>query len=556
MKNSTVFKGQFVSTKRLLILCFLMGVIGLVIIMRILEISLPNKDLKLNKKKENTTYSKSNRGLLYDRNGRLLATNIFIYNLKAYPRKINNPEKTVNLLKREINIMEKDTLTKIKNKKMYEVLIKKNITEPEAKRINSLGIPGLEFYPVKKRFYLHKNFTAHYIGHINDSWEGRSGAERSFNKLLSKGQNINLSIDIRVQYAVREELKKASNKFRSKSATAIIADIDSGEIISLVSIPDFNPNNSIDPEKNSYRNTATLNLYEMGSTFKIFSIAAALEKSDINISSKFDARKPIEISNYTIKDYHPQNKVLSTKEIFLKSSNIGASLIALRLGNKNLKKFYNDLGLLDFSRIDLYEKSKPIVPDQWGKVETATLSFGHGLSITPIQMIEAASLLFNNNSNYKVTIKKRHLDYEKKENYLLSIDTKNTLKELMLENVLFGTAKSAKIEGYDIGGKTATGEKVNNKGKYDKNKLVSSFLAVFPIAKPKYISLVLFDEPKLNYSNYNKDKYQGATGGRTASPVTADILKRVMPILGIPRKNRNHQELITKDKDNLNFASY
>ncbi len=551
--NLKLFEDKLVSTKRLMILCFFMSVLGIVIILRIIEISLPHEKIKLSNNEEGLLEEIKNRGLIFDRNGRLLATNIFVYNLKAYPRKINNPENTAILLSNEIHISHKEIIKKLKNKKLFEVIVKRNITEPEAKRINNLGIPGLEFFPVKKRFYPYKNYTAHYTGHVNENWQGKSGAERSFNKLLSNGKDINLSMDVRVQYIIREELKKASLDFKVKSATAIVANINNGEIISLVSIPDFNPNISIDPTKNSYRNTATMNLYEMGSTFKIFSIAAALDRSEIKIDSKFDARKPIKISNHLIRDHHPQNKILSTREIFLKSSNIGSSRIALKLGKENLKKFYNDLGLFNSSKVDFYEKSKPIVPDRWGEVETATLSFGHGLSISPIQMIEAASLLFNENLNHKVTIKKNLDKIEYKENKLISENTKNILKELMLENVLLGTAKRAKMEGYDIGGKTATGEKVNNKGKYDQTKLVSSFLAIFPIKKPKYISLVLFDEPKIKNIGQG---YQGATGGLTAAPVTANILRRVMPLLGITSNKIPEPKFEIKEKDKLNFAAY
>ncbi len=546
-------KNDLINTKKLLILSFIMAIIGLVIIMRVLELSIPNKSKKITNIKEDIINESNERGLLSDRNGNIIASNIYVYNLKAYPRKIKNPEKIIKLLKDNIGFSDFDAVKKkIYNRNKFEVIVKKNITAPEAKRINSLGIPGLEFVPVIKRFYPNKKMTAHYIGHVNKEMKGVSGAERSFNDLLNKGENIKLSIDIRVQYAVRDELIKASSKFNSKSATAIIADINNGEIISLVSLPDYNPNNSIDPKNNSYRNTATLNLYEMGSTLKIFSIAAALERSDININSKFDARSPIKISKFTIKDYHPQNRILSTKEIFLKSSNIGVSRIAKELGNKKLKKFYDELGLLKLSKIDLHEKTKPMIPKKWGEIETATLSYGHGLSISPMQMIEAGSLVFSESKNDSVTIKKRALGYKNEKNNFISAKTKNILKDLMLENITYGTGKGAKIEGYEIGGKTATGEK-NSNGRYERDKLVSSFLAIFPVKQPKYISLVLFDEPFLDNIRANN---RGATGGITAAPTTAKILKRIFPLLGIPKKILKDPDIIVKQKDKLNLASY
>ena len=381
---------------------------------------------------------------------------------------------------------------------------------------------------------------------------GQLGAERTFHNRLKLGENINLGIDIRLQYIVRDELEKARVKYNAKSATAIIANLHNGEILSLVSLPDFNPNQSINPMKNSYTNTATLNLYEMGSTFKIFTIAAAIEFSKINMNTKFDASKPIKISNYKIKDYKPQNKILSTKEIFLNSSNIGSSLIALELGKDKLKTFYEQLGLLNTSRVNLNEKTKPIIPIKWGKIETATLSFGHGLSISPIQMVEAASRLFNNNQTFTTQIHKKEKDDIKKVEKFISENTIDTLKQLMHENTIVGTAKKARLKGFDIGGKTATGEKAV-KGKYDKTKLVSSFLAIFPIEKPNYISLVLFDEPSIG--NIKKLR-QGATGGLTAAPVTADIFKRIFPILGITKNYDLEPGLFVNNKGELNLVSY
>ena len=539
--------------KVLLIISFLIGILGLVIIMRLVEISFPNKNFSMNKQEEIKKIEKENRGMLLDRNNRILASNIYIYNLKAYPKKIKNPENTLKMLSDQINLPDsKGLLKKLKNKDKYEVLIKKNITAPQAKKINNIGIPGVEFVSAVKRFYPHREITSHLVGHVNGNMVGKLGAERTFNNRLHLGENINLGIDVRLQYIVRDELEKARIKYNSKSATAIIADLNSGEILSLVSLPDFNPNHSINPKQNSYTNTATLNLYEMGSTFKMFTIAAAIDLSQVNLETKFDARKPIEIANYKIKDYKPQNKILSTKEVFLNSSNIGSSLMALELGKFKLKSFYENIGLLKISNINLSEKTKPILPKKWGKIETATLSYGHGLSVSPIQMIEASSKLFNNNLNFETQIHKKESNNIIEKNNFLSVNTIKTLKYLMYENTLNGTAKKAKLNGFNIGGKTATGEKVE-KGQYRKTKLVSSFLAVFPIEKPKYISLVLFDEP---YFNNLKNQRQSATGGKTAAPVTANIYRRIFPILGVTKNFDLDPELLVDSKGELNFVSY
>ncbi len=539
--------------KLLLIISFLIGIIGLVIIMRLVEVSFPKKNLSTVDKNEVKKVDNRNRGMLLDRNDRVLASNIYIYNLKAYPKKIKDPSYTINMLSKHIALNDSKALfKKLKNKEKYEVLIKKNITAPQAKRINNLGIPGVEFVQVNKRFYPHREIISHFVGHVNGNMVGQLGAERTFNHKLHLGEDINLGIDIRLQYIVRDELEKGRIKYNSKSATAIIADLKNGEILSLVSLPDFNPNQSINPELNSYTNTATLNLYEMGSTFKMFTIAAALELSQVNLETKFDASNSIKIANYEIKDYKPQNRILSTKEIFLNSSNIGSSLIALEIGKLKLKNFYNKIGLLNIPNINLTEKTKPITPKIWGKIQTATLSYGHGLSISPIQMIEASSKLFNNNLDYKTQIHKKKKKDTIEKTKFLSENTIDTLKYLMYENTLNGTARKAKINGFKIGGKTATGEKAE-KGKYDKTKLVSSFLSVFPIENPEFISLVLFDEPSLG----DVKKYrEGATGGKTAAPVTANIYRRIFPILGITKNYNLGPELLVDNKGELNFVSY
>ena len=360
-------------------------------------------------------------------------------------------------------------------------------------------------------------------------------------------------MDIRVQHAIREELYKDFDFFKSKAATTILINIKTNEIISMVSLPDFNPNFSINPLLNSYRNTATLNLYEMGSTFKVFTIAAAFERSEIKLTSNFDASKPLRVSSkYLIKDYHPENRILSTKEVFLKSSNIGASLIGLKIGGDNLKNFYNNLGLLDYSSINIIEKAKPRYPLKWGDVETATLAYGHGISVTPMHLVEAASLIFGGYKSEKIKLELQEINKENQDTFL-SHSTKEKLLQLMEENVLYGTGKKAFLPGYRIGGKTATAEKVDyTKGGYDKRKLVSSFLSVFPINEPKYICLVLFDEPILNNLPTNND---GATGGKTAAKTTAKIIKRIAPMLGIELQN-NINNLIVKREKGINFVSY
>ncbi len=540
--------------KRMFLVAFLMTTVGLVIISKIFEITFLNEE-----KKEifaDTTMKKNVplRGAVKDRNGKILATNIFKYKLKAYPNLIREPISTSKILINEVPWLDQQRLLKqLSNKSKYEVIILRNITAKKAKYLNSLGIPGLEFFPSVKRFYPHGNLLSHLVGHVNNNSRGVNGIEKTFDATLATGKDVDVTIDVRIQHLIREELLKDYNDYNAKTATAILSNIDTNEIISLVSLPDYNPNLSIDPKINSYRNTATLNLYEMGSTFKVFTIAAALELAEIKLSSRFDATQPLRISRYTIKDYHPQNRVLSTEEVFLNSSNIGASLIALKLGGNSLKKFYNNLGLLDYSSINIKEKSKPKFPKKWGDIQTATLSYGHGISITPIHLVEAASLIFSNYKYEKINLKLQRKNTEKKNNFI-SKKTREKILHLMKVNVLNGTGKNAFVSGYDVGGKTATAEKIDKiGGGYDKRKLVSSFLSVFPINNPKYVLLVLFDEPFL------KNKYDenfGATGGKTAAKTTAKIIQSIAPILGMNKKRLDKDLVVEKNLKGFNYVSF
>jgi len=540
--------------KRLFLVAFFMTAIGLLIFSKIIEIAMLHEKKVVNISNSENKNNHSFRGVIKDRSGKILASNIFKYKLKAYPKLIKDPIVTAEILSKQIVGLDKNRIIKqVSNKSKYEVVILRNITAQKAKHLNSLGIPGLEFFSSVKRFYPHSNLASHIIGHTNKSLNGVNGIEKTFNQELSSGKDITLSIDIRIQHAIREELLKDFSFFNAKTATAILADLSTNEILSMISLPDFNPNLSINPSIISYRNTATLNLYEMGSTFKIFSLAAGFEHANIKLNSSFDVSKPLRISRYIIKDYHPQNRVLSTKEVFLKSSNKGASLIALKLGGNNLKNFYSSLGLLDYSSVNFKEKAKPKFPRKWGEIETANLSFGYGISVTPMHLVEAASLIFGKHKyeEVKLELQKKNIKHE---NSFLSSSTKENLLHLMEENVLYGTGKNAFIKGYSIGGKTATAEKINKReGGYDKRKLVSSFLSVFPINSPKYICLVLFDEPFLKDSQDLKD---GATGGKTAAKTTAKIIKRIAPILGVEKENINKDLLVNNERKGINYVSF
>ena len=540
--------------KRLSFISLVLVMFFLVVCMRLTEVSLKGGLYGIQKSQNELTENKK-RGSIVDRNGHVLATNIHAYALYAYPSDIIDPEYTAEKLTNYFsNIDYKILYKKITNKEKKEILLKRGVVANKAHKINSIGLAGLQFRVEDKRFYPKENLVSHLVGHVDIDMEGSAGIEKSFNKSLSQGENIKLTLDVRIQHAVREELIKGFESFNALSAMGIVVNVNSGEILSTVNIPDYNPNSNINPKSLGYSNASAISVFEMGSIYKMFTVAAALENKIANIDTLFDARKPIKIANHTIKDYFPKNKFLTMREVFLYSSNIGSSLIAASLGANRQREFLTKLGLLDTPSIQGVNLiTKPITPKRWGIAEVATISYGYGISVTPIQLASVVSTLVNGGYKIPLNIVSEINNYSNKKVFkrVVSLDTSKIIRSLLKENVESGTAKRAKMKGYEIGGKTATSEKINSVNKYDKNKRLSSFIAIFPVNKPKYLVFVLLDEP-----NPIDNKRGHATGGWTAVPVTANIIKRIAPLLDVTRQIPIENLIVDNEGGNLNLASY
>ena len=489
------------------------------------------------------------RSDIIDRNGVLLATSLPTASLYANPRQIlDSKEATQKLVRVFPNINRKKMAEKLSSSKSF-VWLKRNLTPKTQFLVNTLGIPGFDFQPTERRVYPHGRLVAHALGLTNIDGRGLSGIEGYFDKVLRGTEKpLELSIDIRVQSVLREELVKAMLEFRAVGAAGLVLAATNGEVRAMISLPDFNPNKPITASGVAGFNRVTKGVYEMGSTFKLFTVAMALDTGTARLKDRYDATKPIKISRYKISDYHPKNRWLSVPEIIIYSSNIGAAKMALDVGTLGQKKYLKRFGMLTPARIDLPEIGTPLTPAHWRQINTMTISYGHGISVSPIQLVSGIAALVNGGILYRP----RMIKVPKGENIagsrVLSRNTSKKMRGLMRLVVRHGTGRNADVPGYLIGGKTGTSNKTDLRGGYDRSRRMSSFVAAFPMDKPRYVILIMIDEPK------GTKRTRGyATGGWVAAPVVANVVKRMAPLLGL--KPSQQVEKLPKPGDDLFIAA-
>ena len=465
----------------------------------------------------------------------MLSTNIKSFSLYANPINIKNK---ISLSKKLSLILNKDydEINSKLNSKNKFVFLKRNISPQEHQKIIDLGEINIQTLVEKKRIYPYQNATSHLVGYVNIDNLGQAGIERSFEEQLSKGVNIYLSIDINLQNAIRQELINTISKFSADSGSSIVLNIKSGEILSLNNYPDFNPNEIKDMDPNNFLNRALQSNYEMGSTFKPFTIAMAIDQNLINKEMLFDVSKPIKNK---IHDFHPHKGKLSIKDIVVKSSNIGTAKIAEKVGKKNQIDFFKKVGFYDRVDINLDEAAMPLGnKNNWGLLETMTIGFGHGFAITPLHLANAYSSILNDGKKNKLKLilnKNKKIIPDLDKNQIIKKETSDYIKKLLRAVVVETdyTGPRVKIEGYHIGGKTGTAELLNEFGRYDKNANRTLFIGAFPMMDPKYLILTIIDNPK----KIKKENYS-ITGATVNAPLVKEIILRMIEILNIPRKNR------------------
>ena len=500
-----------------------------------------NNDIKTNKQTKSETYRKE----IVDRNGNLLAVNLPSSSLFANPQKIINPEQCLDNLAGILpNIDKKKLLSDIKSEKTF-VWIKRDLLPKEQVAIFNLGLPGFVFEAEQKRIYTFGNLLSHIIGYVGRDFNGLAGLERHYDKFLTnselsdqsdKERPVELSIDVRLQNILNEEIDKTLKEFRAIGAVGIIANPQNGEILALVSKPDFDPHHPGDASSEELFNRASLGVYETGSIFKSLTMAIGFDTNSITYHDAYDITY-MRIGRFPIKDYHPRRGWNTVPEIFLHSSNIGTSQIILEIGKDNLKKYLKNLGLLDRLQIELPERGTPIVPpySRWDDLSMATMSFGYALAITPLHFVQAMLPVVNGGYLHKLTlIKKNNIEEGIK---VFNKNTSDEMKKLFRLVVTNGNGKKADVKGYLVGGKTGTAEKLVGKH-YVKNSRVSSFFGILPISNPKYVIYIMFDEPK-----GTKESFGFATGSWTAGPTTRRVFERMIALYGLEAPNERDQDV-------------
>ena len=373
---------------------------------------------------------------------------------------------------------------------------------------------------------------AHVLGYAKDEHKGLAGIENAFDEdlLENPGRPLALSIDVRFQHIIHEELSRAVVEHKAIGAVGIILDIKTGGLRAMVSLPDFDPNNEIELSTNADAifNRASLGRYEMGSTFKAFTVAMALDSGLVDLRDEFDATKPLRLGKIVIRDFHAKSRWLSVPEVFVYSSNIGAARMALILGGQRQKEFLRRMGLLDSMSFDLPEISSPGYPQVWREINTATISYGHGISVSPIHLAAGLAALVNGGVWSPPTLI-RDKEGLVKGRRVITEATSRAMRQLFRLAVTHGTGSRGGVDGYLVGGKTGTANKVSKDKKgYDKTRVLSSFAGMFPMSEPQYLVLVLLDEPKGRSAGAGQN-----TGGWVAAPVVANVIRRIGPVNGI-----------------------
>ena len=477
---------------------------------------------------------------IVDRNGEMLATDVRTPSLFGEPHRIIDVDEAVELLTAVVPELDARELRERLSSKRRFVWLKREITPKQRAEIHRLGLPGIGFLPENKRVYPNGAAVSHLIGHVNVDNQGIAGIEkwldgRGLADLHLAGlaterlqKPVELAVDLRVQHALRDELIIARDKFKAKAAAGLITDVRTGEIISMVSFPDYDPNNpreALDPTR---INQLTTGVVEMGSTFKALTLAMALDSGKVNLNSSFDARQPLRYGKFTIGDYKGQKRVLTVPEIFTYSSNIGTARMALAMGTEHHQTFLRKMGQLTRLRTELPESAQPLVPRRWGELNTVTIAFGHGLSVAPLQAVMAIGALVNGGKLIPPTFLKRTEEEAMAlAKQVIKPETSTKMRYLMRLNAEKGTAGKADVWGFYVGGKTGTSEKVVG-GRYSKHRLLNTFTAVFPADQPRYQLLILLDEPQAVAGTHGY-----ATSGWNAAPTAGAVISRVAPLLGL-----------------------
>jgi len=484
---------------------------------------------------------------LVDRNGEILATDIKMSSLYGEPRNIYDPDEAAEAIHGVLPDLDVDTLRKKLTGNAGFVWLKRELTPVQQDKIHALGIPGIGFLSENKRFYPGGSTASHLVGIVNVDNQGIAGIEKYVDDhwlrdLHAAGfaqgedlQPVKLSVDLRVQHILRDELQQGIDRYHAKAASGVILNARTGEVMAMASLPDFDPNNPYNATQPDRLNRVSAGAFELGSVFKSFTFAMGFDSGKVTMSDTFDASHPLRFGKFAIHDFHAKNRVLTTPEVFIYSSNVGSARMAMRLGPEGQKAYLQRFGLLSKTQTELPEVAAPIVPKRWADITTATIAFGHGIAVTPLQVAVADAALVNGGKLIPPTFMPRtEEEADKLAVQVVKPETSEKLRYLFALNTEPGKGGSgtrAAVPGYNVGGKTGTAEKVEH-GHYSATKRLNSFLAAFPIDDPQFVVLVVIDEPE------PEKEGAGATAGLNAAPMVGAVIRRAAAILGVKPRTK------------------
>lgn len=487
------------------------------------------------------------RADIVDRNGRILATNFVTHSLYAQPQMMIDPVYAAKQLGDIFPELEIEKLERQFTGNRKFVWVKRRISPEQMQLVHDIGEPGLLFGPREMRLYPNGRLAAHILGGTSFGREGVdaaeivgvAGVEKAFDEALrdpGRGdQPLELSLDLTIQSATEQVLAGGMKLLNARGAAAILMDVRTGEVVSMVSLPDFDPNSRPNPlvegvpSDSPLFNRAVQGVYELGSTFKPFAVAQALHEGMVTPSTMIDTKGPLRWGKYSIRDFHDYGPRLSVTDVIVESSNIGTARIAMELGAERQQDFLGSLGLLEATPIELVEApgAKPLLPKNWSEISTMTISYGHGLSTSPLHLAAAYATIANDGIRVRPTILKT--DNPVQGEQVMSRATSEQVRSMLRQVVKRGTASFGEVEGYAVGGKTGTADKAKERGGgYYDDRVIATFASIFPAHDPRYVLVVTLDEPEDRTGEERR-----RTAGWTAVPVAAEVIRRIAPLLGL-----------------------
>jgi cell division protein FtsI (penicillin-binding protein 3) len=516
------------SKERLKFVLVVLFFIYIILVCKVLYLSInPNTDINTS---YNDNYKSENKRInILDKNGVILAADVDLLDFYLERNLVSSPKnisKKINKIFPDVNeekLYEK--LINIKNKSRY-ILVKRNITPRQVEEIKQAEIVGFEFMNSITRLYPHKNLFSHVIGYVNIEKNGVDGIEKQYNKYLNNYTNKPLvtTLDVRIQTVLRQKLLEAQKKYKAKSILGIVSEIKTGNILAMVILPDFNPNQASLSDRNDLFNKATYGVYEMGSIFKIFTIALGLDKNIIKENKMYDISQVISFGKHKVKQKYYTKKFLNPNEILTKSSNVGAGLIGLEIGTPKMKEFLNSLGLFDKVPSNFPALAKPLLPKVWKEVNTLTVSYGYGIAVSPLHIVMAVNGIVNNGILKTPKFVNDEIFEDKK---IVKEKTSKTINKYLRNAVINGTGWRANSLGYSVGGKTGSARILKN-GKYEEGNIIANFIGIFPMNDPNFSIYIMIESP-----SFDGLSSEDVAGGTVAAPIFARIVENIAPILNV-----------------------